>query len=293
MVAFDDLLARTVKLPIKRFGSPGAFLDVSAFDASRPDSTVLLIGSEVPEGAAVGDTVEVFVHLDSEARPIATTRRAKLERGQVAFLEVTARTDFGCFVDWGMAKELLVPLAEQVTEMRVGSRHPISVLLDATKRLIGTARVSEILKPNQLQVEPGTYLKGEAWRNEPGTGLFVILERSCVGRVPADEPHNLARGEAARFRVSRVLADGKLELSLRAPAHEEVEADAAKIVEFLTRPNAPRLSDKSSPEDLRRWLGLSKKAYKRAVGRLLREGAVHLDPAGYLRRSFARREPAG
>ena len=97
---FDDLLGKTTKLAIKRFGSPGAFLDVSAFDKTSRDATVLLIGGEIPERAAVGDEVEVFLYLDSEARPIATTRKSKLQRGHVTFLEVTAKTSFGSFVDW-------------------------------------------------------------------------------------------------------------------------------------------------------------------------------------------------
>lgn len=277
---FDDLLGKTTKLTIKRFGPPGAFLDVSAFD--KPDATVLLIGSEIPDGAAVGDEVEVVVYLDSEARPIATTRRAKLERGQVTFLEVTSTTSFGAFVDWGLAKELLVPFAEQTTEMIAGARHPIGILLDATHRLIGTMRVAEILKQNRAAVTAGSWLAGEAWRNEPDTGLFVILEKSFVGMVPASEPHTLSRGEAARFRVSRVLADGKLELSLRAPAHEESANDAAKLLAFLQRPGAPMVGDKSSPEELRSLFGFSKKAFKRAAGNLLKQGVATIDDAGFI-----------
>jgi len=279
---FDDLLGKTTKLTIKRFGPPGAFLDVSAHDETSRDATVLLLGSEIPEGAVVGDEVEVFLHLDSEARPIATTRRAMLERGQVTFLEVKARPSFGAFVDWGMAKELLVPFAEQTGEMQVGDVHPIGILMDATHRLIGTMRVAEILKKNRADVAPGSYLEGEAWRNEPDTGLFVILERSFVGLLPESEPHTLSRGDKARFRVSRVLADGKIELSLRAPAHEESAGDAAKIIALLERAGAPRVGDKSSPEELRTLFGFSKKAFKRAAGRLLKTGAVEIDAAGFL-----------
>jgi uncharacterized protein len=281
---FDDLLGKTTKLAIKRFGPPGAFLDVSAFEegAATRDATVLLIGSEIPEGAAVGDEVCVVLYLDSEARPIATTRKAKLERGQVTFLEVTATTSFGAFVDWGLAKELLVPFAEQTTAMEVGARHPVGILLDATHRLIGTMRVAEILKQHRADVVAGAWLEGEAWRNEPDTGLFVILEKSFLGMVPASEPHTLGRGDRARFRVSRVLADGKIELSLRAPAHEESKSDAAKLLAFLGRSDAPPVGDKSDPEELRSLFGFSKKAFKRAAGNLLKQGVAEIDAAGQL-----------
>jgi predicted RNA-binding protein (virulence factor B family) len=128
------------------------------------------------------------------------------------------------------------------------------------------------------------YVNGEAWRNDPEIGLFVIVEKEFVGLVPKSEPHNLSRGEAARFRVSNVLNDGKIELSLRAHAHQELAGDAQRILEVLSRPNPPRVGDKSSPDEIRRLFGLSKKAFKRAAGRLLKERAVSIDEAGLLKR---------
>jgi predicted RNA-binding protein (virulence factor B family) len=280
---FDDVLATTVELPIKRIGSPGAFLDVSAYD-TRPDATVLLLGPEIPEGAKVGDVVRVFLYLDSEARPLATTRRPLVERGLVAFVEVTQTTHFGAFVDWGLAKELLVPFAEQTAEMRKGRRYPVSVSLDPTGRLIGTMKVTEVLRASSLQLAAGDYVEGEAWREEPRLGVFVILDRRGVGLLPASEPHDLVRGDRARFRVSRVLADGKIELSLRARPEEQVEQDAAAILAHLDRNGAPPIGDHAHPEDLRRWVGMSKKAFKRAAGHLLKQRVVELDDAGHLRR---------
>jgi predicted RNA-binding protein (virulence factor B family) len=144
-------------------------------------------------------------------------------------------------------------------------------------------RVSEILNEAPPELEQDQWVDGEAWRNDPEIGLFVILDKRAVGLVPRSEPHRLSRGEAARFRVTNVLPDGKLELSLRALAHEELEKDAEMLLARLTVPNAPRVSDRSSPEQVRAWFGLSKKAFKRAVGRLLKQGAVVLDAEGYVR----------
>ena len=106
---FHDLLGRFATLEIRRFGSPGAFLveKGAALDAA----TLLLLGPEIPENAHEGDEISVFVTLDSEGRPLATTATPKLGLGEVAFLTVTACTDFGAFVDWGLPKELLVPFA--------------------------------------------------------------------------------------------------------------------------------------------------------------------------------------
>ena len=274
----DELLGHHVTLTIRRFGSPGALLAVNEREE------ILLLGSEIPEGAEVGDEVDVFVYLDSEARPLATTRVAKLELGEVAFLEVTEVTRFGAFVDWGMPKELLVPFAEQTAEMRPGARYPIGLYIDDSGRFAGTMRVSEMLSSGGTDVEwkEDEWVEGEAWRNEPEIGLFVIVERAFVGLVPSSEPHSLSRGEAARFRVTNVLHDGKIELSLRRHAHEELADDAKAILEALTRPGAPRIGDKSSPDEIRDAFGISKKAFKRAVGRLLKDRSVVIDGDGML-----------
>jgi hypothetical protein len=163
---------------------------------------------------------------------------------------VTDVTRFGAFVDWGKPKELLVPYAEQTCDMRVGQRYAIGLTVDDAGRPAGTMRVSEMLR-SKGDFAPDQWVDGEAWRNEPEIGLFVIVERAFVGLVPASEPHSLSRGETARFRVAHVLPDKKIELSLRALAHEELEGDAERVLDVLAKPGAPRLGDRSSPEEIR------------------------------------------
>jgi len=280
-MSLEDLLGRFAKLKIKRIASPGAYL---GRDDGDDRAVVLLIGSETPNDAKIGDEVEVFVHLDSEGRPIATTRLARIELGQVAFLEVKESTPIGAFVDWGLAKDLLVPFKEQTADLNPGDRYAVGLYVDDTGRLAGTMRVSEMLASGGTKVdwELDEWVEGEAWRNDPEIGLFVIIEKAFVGLVPKSEPHSLTRGAAARFRVSNILPDGKIELSLRGHAHEELAGDAERILEVLSRRGAPGLGDKSSPEDIRRAFGLSKKAFKRAVGRLLKERKLTIDDAGNL-----------
>lgn len=277
-----DLLGRVVPLPVRRFGPPGAFLAIDPKDQRPGAPTLLLPGAEVPEGATEGGGLEVFVYVDSEGRPIATTRAPRLTLGQVAFLAVTDIARFGAFVDWGLPKELLVPRGEQTRELHVGERHPVGLYVDDTGRLSGTMRVSEMVG-DVGEFELDEWVDGEAWRKDPKIGVFVIVEKRFVGLVPASEPTALTRGEAARFRVANILADGKIELSLRGPAHEEVEGDARRILAVISGPSAPRVGDRSSPQELRAVFGLSKKAFKRAVGRLLKDGAVTIDDRGILR----------
>lgn len=205
-----------------------------------------------------------------------------LEPGDVAFLTVTDLTPIGAFVDWGLPKELLVPFAEQTRELTVGERVPIGVFVDNTGRFAGTMKVREMLE-NNGDFELDEWVPGEAWRKEPGVGVFVIVERRFLGLLPASEPHSLQRGAAAEFRVARILRDGKIELSLRGQVHEQLEADAQHVLSILGQPAAPELSEHAHPERIRAELGLSKKAFKRAVGRLLKQGLVRLDDEGYVR----------
>ncbi len=275
----EDLLGAREKLRIRRFTTAGAFLGI---DDDPAGETILLPDQEVPEGAREGAEVLVFIHLDSEDRVIATTREPKLTLGEVAFLEVTATTSIGAFVDWGLGKELLIPFAQQSKELYVGERQPIGLYLDKSKRLAGTMYVTDLLDGRPRRCALDEWVVGEAWRNDPDIGLFVIIERSFVGLVPASEPHTVRRGDVVRCRVANVLPDGKLVLSLRQHAYQEVEGDAAKILAVVARPDAPPVGDRSSPDEIRAMFGLSKKAFKRAVGRLLKEQSVTLDERGFL-----------
>jgi len=278
-MALPDLLGHRVTLTVERIVAPGALLAGDPRDTPDP---ILLPTREIPEGIQPGDDLEVFVYLDSEDRPIATTRRPALERGEVRFLTVTAITRVGAFVDWGLPKELLVPFAEQTSELAPGDTHPIGLLLDRSERLCGTMRIRELLRTGG-RFARDEIVEGEAWREEPGIGVFCILEGRYVGLLPASEPHQLYRGARTTFRIKHVFADGKVELSLRGRVHEEIDSDAEQVLEALASGRLPPIGDHASPEQIRRLFGLSKKAFKRAVGRLLREGSVALDRDGTLR----------
>ncbi|MGZ3420002.1 MAG: CvfB family protein [Polyangiales bacterium] len=261
-----ELLGRIVRLKVLRTTPSGAVLE----------NEILLPKSQVPKDAS---EVEVFVHLDSDDRPIATTATPKIVLGEVSFLEVVDVTHFGAFVDWGLPKQLLVPKAEQTRDLRIGERHPVALYVDDTGRLAGTMRVSERLgRIGEFSVDE--WVVGEAWRREPGLGVFVIVEKAFVGLLPESEPHSLKRGDTGQFRVARVLPDGKIQLSLRGAAHDEIDKDGETILAALRSARPPRLSDHSSPEEIRSTFGLSKKAFKRAVGGLLKRGAVRLHENG-------------
>ena len=132
-------IGRITRLCVERVTARGAFLVVG------PDHPMAFLAlAEVPEGCVAGQEIEAFVYLDGEGRPIATTRPPKLVLGEVAFLEVTDLVAFGAFVDWGMPKELLVPLGEETRELRVGDRHPFALIVDETGRLAATMKIAVV-----------------------------------------------------------------------------------------------------------------------------------------------------
>ena len=289
-MSFEDLLGRTVKLPVLRITQPGAYLETAQLgqpagaeplDHETESQPILLPTRDMPDHCKEGDELEVFIYLDSEDRPIATTLLPLLQLGEVRFLKVTDTTRFGAFVDWGLPKELLVPFQEQTSELATGDVHPFGLIVDRTGRLAGTMRIRELLLYGGSFARD-EWVEGEAWREERGIGVFCIIEGKYLGLVAASEPHSLRRGQAASFRVQHVLPDGKLELSLRGRVHEELENDAQNVLTRLSRVGAPKVSDHSSPEQLRSLFGLSKKAFKRAAGRLLRDGLVTIDRDGFL-----------
>jgi predicted RNA-binding protein (virulence factor B family) len=273
----DDPVGKRVRATVRRIGGPGAYLSIGG-----GEDVVLLPRREAPASMQVGDVIEVFVYLDSEDTPVATSRSPRIVIGEVAFLEVVSLERYGAFVDWGLPKDLLVPHDETTHDLAVGDRVPIGLYLDQTRRLVGTMRVTEMLR-GAPPVRLGDWVEGEAWRKEPEIGIWVIVERRSVGLLPAHEPNDLSRGERARFRVAHVHPDGKIELSLRALAHEERDRDAARILEVLARRPGERFGDRSSPEEIREAFGLSKKAFKRALGGLLRRGDVMIDDDGSAR----------
>jgi predicted RNA-binding protein (virulence factor B family) len=276
--ALEELFGRTSTLFVQRFATPGAYCGPTP-EASEGSPSLLLPRAEVDDYVREGDAIEAFVYLDSEDRPVATLVQPRLERGQVAFLEVRDVNRFGAFVDWGLPKQLLVPFKEQTRELQVGDWEPIALDLDRTGRLVGTMKVREYLEDGGA-FERNEWVVGEAWRFDPEIGLFVILERRYVGLLPAQEHHALRRGEQGKFRIAHVQRDGKLELSLRGLVHEELASDGEVILAKLRAAGGPQVSDRTSPEEIRALFGLSKKAFKRAVGGLLREGAVTFDERG-------------
>jgi len=282
-MALMDVLGSWVSLRVVAIEPRGIALDTDLERAHGlpQDPPVYLSRDEAPEEVEPDQRLEVFIYLDSNDQPIATSTRPTLIGGEVAWLEVVDSTPIGHFVDWGLPKDLLVPFKEQIQPMALGQRYPIALYIDNTGRLAGTTKLSEFLIPGG-DFRLGEWVEGIPWRREPEMGTFVILAGQFLALLPDSEPHALTPGEPTRFRIARILGDGKVQVSLRQPAHAAMVGDGGKLLALLGTPDAPKLGDHTPPSVIRNLLGISKKAFKRAAGQLLRLGKVRFDPHGNL-----------
>ncbi len=246
---------------------------------------VLLPGKQVPEGSEKGDRLTVFVYKDSKDRLISTTREPKLELGGVALLRVAEVGKIGAFLDWGLEKDLLLPFREQTRRVREGEEVLAALYVDKSGRLCATMNVYEYLEQDS-PYRKDDRVAGRIYQISQEFGAFVAVDDRYSGLIPEREFFGNARiGDWIEARVTEVKEDGKLNLSLREKAYLQMEKDAAYVLQVLDEYDGVLpFNDKVSPEIIERELHLSKNAFKRAVGRLLKEGKIEITEKRILRK---------
>ncbi|MEX0738895.1 MAG: S1-like domain-containing RNA-binding protein [Pseudohongiella sp.] len=273
-------LGKVYTLQVIEFADFGVYLGASpsASDAER----VLLPRRHVPEGAAIGDSLRVFLYLDSEDRPVATTRMPTATVGQFAFLPVVDRNAVGAFLDWGLEKDLLVPFMEQHRPMEEGRSYLVYIYVDKVhSRIVASSKIDKFLdddKPHRFNTGQPVDL---IIANSTDLGFKAIVNHSHWGVLhSADVSQRLSFGQSIKGYIRHVRPDGRIDLSLR-PAVEVVDEHGAVIVAYLKKQGgfAP-VHDKSSPEDIFRVFGISKAAFKKSIGRLYKQGVIDLRPDG-------------
>ena len=239
---------------------------------------VLLPKKQVPEGIEVGDPVEVFLYKDSSDRLISTTKRPKIIMGELRALEVVDTGKVGAFLDWGLEKDLLLPFKEQTAKVRKGDSCLVSLYVDKSKRLCATMKVYEKLRTDS-PYKKDDHVTGIIYDRSDNFGLFVAVDDQYSALIPKREAYGDYRvGDRIKARVIEVKPDGKLDLSVREKAFIQMDADAKKVLEAIERFGGELpFNDKADPELIKRELGLSKNAFKRAVGRLLKERKIEIN----------------
>ena len=244
---------------------------------------VLLPKKYLKENQRIGDVIEVFLYKDSEDRLVATTEEPKLELGRLALLKVAQVTGIGAFLDWGLEKDLFLPFKEQTHKLKPGEKCLAALYIDKSDRLCATTKVYSHLEcPRDGLFHVGQRVKGTIYEVKPELGALVAVENRYHGMIPRQEFfQDKKAGDVVNVRIVRIREDGKLDLSLREKSYLQMDADAAGIMERLEeRGGRLPFTDKTAPLVIQREFGLSKNAFKRAVGRLLKAGKIRLTPEG-------------
>lgn len=274
-------LGKIQKLQVTRHSDFGVYMNTPG---NREQEDILLPRKQVPEGTDVGDEVEVFVYRDSEDRLIATTDTPKLTVDGLAYLEVVDTTRIGAFLDWGLQKDLLLPFKQQEGKVEKGKSYLVGLYVDKSDRLCATMKIYDVLSC-QSPYKVNGRVKGIVYRIQPDLGVLVAVEGNFHGLIPNQEIFGAFKvGDQVEARIKKVRPDGKLELSTRKQLLGQMEVDAKAIMDALEKCGGKLpLHDKSAPEAIKKELGMSKASFKRAVGRLLKEGAITVTDTGICR----------
>ncbi len=272
-------LGRMQKLEVKRITSVGVFLNVE--NSKRADADVLLPKKEVPENTEIGDTIEVFIYRDFQDRLIATVRRPKVVLGEIGLLKVVDITKIGAFLDWGLEKDLFLPFKEQSMKLEKGREYLIALYIDKSDRLCGTMKIKDFLESDAPYKE-GDWVKGTIYSINEEFGAFVAVDNKYEGLIPKKELLGVyVPGEEVDLRITHIKPDGKLDLSLRDKFYIEIEDDAEFILNKAQgKGGILMLNDNSSPKAIKKELNMSKSAFKRAIGKLLKEGKIEFIEGG-------------
>ena len=242
---------------------------------------VLLPIKYAPNDVAVGDTVEVFLYLDSEARPIATNQEPKVLVGEFAYLKVVDASSVGAFLDWGLDKDILVPFAEQHRPMEVGQSYLVHLYIGLDGRITASSKIDKFLddeKPHDFEAQQKVEL---IIANSTELGYKAIVNHSHWGVLYKNEVHQrLSFGQYKKGFIKHVRPDGKIDLSLQ--GGQETRDKYAKIIlNYLNKKNgyAP-VHDKSDPKLISDLFGMSKGSFKKAIGGLYKQRVISIEKDG-------------
>ncbi len=270
-------LGRIANLTVLRETQSGFYLDAGAL------GEVLLPGRLIPPGARVGDRIDAFIHTDSLDRLVATTVRPRAQVGEFAYLRVKdLHPTAGAFLDWGLSKDLLLPYNEQGDRVRIGEFVLVKVLLDVeTRRIYASALVNRHLARTRPPYRAGDEVS-LIIADESPLGYNAIVDHRYRGLLyHTNLAGPLAAGASMRGFVKSVREDDKIDLSLDEAGYARVAPLAEVILDELARVGGRlNFDDSSDPEAIRDRFGVSKKAFKQAIGALYRERRIRFTEPG-------------
>ncbi|KAF2338127.1 CvfB family protein [Flavobacterium tistrianum] len=269
-------------LTILRDTKVGLFLGDPEND---PDGVhdVLLPNKYVPKVFEIGEELIVFVYLDHEQRPVATTLVPYILLNEFALLRVNYINNVGAFMDWGMEKDILVPFKEQARPMEKGKRYLVYLYMDKqTNRLVASSKTNQFLSNDKLTVEKGEEVDLIV-SHITDMGINVIINERHKGLLYKDEVYDdsIRTGDRMRGYIKNIRPDNKIDVALQAQGFESIEPNAEKILtELRASRGFLRLNDNSHPEDIKTVLKMSKKSFKKAIGALYKEKLIEIKDDG-------------
>lgn len=250
-------------------------------ETANSENKVLLPKNQVPMDIKIGEEIKVFIYKDSEDRIIATTTIPELTLGKIALLRVKEVTTIGAFLDWGLAKDLLLPFKEQTARVHMGEDVLVALYIDKSDRLCASMKVYDYLDLDSPYKKEDRVI-GIVYEIIDAFGAFVAVDNRYCGLIPTKEMHRpLKVGDSVEARIIQVKEDGKLDLSIREKAYVQMDTDAEMIFKKLQDAGGfLPFHDKTESEVIKAEFNLSKNAFKRGIGRLLKEGRIQITDSG-------------
>ncbi len=263
-------------LTILRQTDPGLYL------GDDEDNVILLPNKYIPEDFKIGDKLSVFVYLDHEERPVATTIEPYINLNEFAYLRCEDVNKYGAFLDWGLEKQLFVPFKEQARPMKVGRWYIVYLYLDdKTNRLVASSKTNKFLNNENLDIKAFdevsilvTHLTDK--------GANVIINGKYKGLIYLEDIfEDIRTGDRLTAYIKKIRPDNKIDVVLQAPGYKSIEPNAQFILDELKIAGGfLPLHDKSNPDAIKNELGLSKKSFKKAIGTLYKNKQILIKEDG-------------
>jgi len=262
-------------LPVQRKTDFGFYLDDG-------QEGILLPKRFAPRNLRVGDELKVFVYHDSENRLIATTQTPKALVGDIALMEVVSVTQQGAFLDWGLMKDLFVPQSKQLGIMRKGGKYLVKLYIDEqTGRVAATEKIEALLNTMPCPLKELDVVDLVAYR-ESELGWVMIINYQFTGILHSSEIFTqIHKGDHFTGFIKKIRPDEKIDVVLGKPGFAKVEDETEKLVRLLKENNGYLpFNDKSTPESIYEYFGMSKKTFKMTTGHLYKQQIISFTKTG-------------
>ncbi len=243
---------------------------------------ILLPKRFAPRTLRIGDELSVFVYHDSDNRLIATTQKAKAVVGEIVKMKVVSVTGLGAFLDWGLMKDLFVPKSKQLVGMCEGAEYLVKLYIDEqTGRVAATEKIESLLSNEELTVKEKDIVDLLVYRQSE-LGYVMIINNQHSGLLHSNEIYTtLHVGDTMQGFIKTIRPDNKIDVVLGKPGYQKVEDEAGKILRLLEENNGYLpYHDKSEPQEIYDFFGMSKKAFKMTTGNLYKQKKIAFTKTG-------------